>query len=128
MIWMGKSYGRSGQTKIKGRHHFWNWIHSGCIAVWRPARIVCRPKQFCNSVEQDADAIMVTIADYFSVVHRASIARENIEKRVSIGNPWTFVQCGDQFYIHIVDESGKCPAEIRQKHPNWNANIYTRKY
>lgn len=97
-------------------------------SMWLPGMIRYRPKQFCQRAESDANNIMAAIADYFSVAEHTDIARSDIEKRVSIINPWTFTRCGDNFYIHVVDQSGKCTDEIWQKHPNWNSNIYTRKY
>ena len=95
-------------------------------SMWIPGYIQYRPKQFCSQAESDANTIAATIADYFSVAEHTDIARSDIEKRVSIDNPWTFTRCDDNFFIHVVDGSGKCPAEYQDKDPSWNAGIYTR--
>lgn len=97
-------------------------------SMWLPGQIRYRPKQFCQQAESDAKNIMAAIADYFSVEEHTDISRGDIEKQVSIDNPWTFTRCGDHFYIHVVDGSGKCPVEIQQKHPSWNSSIYSHKF
>ena len=97
-------------------------------SMWIPGAIRYRPKQFCSQAEADANNIAAAIADYFSVASRDKIVREDIEKLLSIDNPWTFSRCGDNFYIHVVDGSGKCPIDIQQNHPDWNKSIYSLKF
>ena len=95
-------------------------------SMWFPGAIQSRPKQFCAWAESDANNIAAAIADYFSVAEHNDIARSDIEKLVSIKNPWTFTRCDDNFFIHVVEESGECPAGYQDKDPSWNAGIYTR--
>ena len=117
--------------------------------MYIPGYIRYRPKHFCSLAEAEANNILAAIADYFSVAEHTNINRDDIEKLVSIDNPWTFTRCGDNFYIHVVDRSGKClagkrnmdpdrkagifndqagncPAVTQYDDPNWNAGIYTR--
>ena len=117
-------------------YHPWNW--------WSH-----RPKYFCQLAESDANEILAAMAEHFSLPEHHSVTREDIEKRVSIDNPWTIMQCGDRYYIHVVDRSGECPKgkknmdsnskasaliERAEKYPcginindpNWNEGVYTK--
>ena len=98
------------------------------FAMYWPSRIVYRPKSFCSRAENDANNIMAAISDYFADPKHLDITRDDIEQELGIDNPWTLTRCGDNFYIHVVDRTGKCPAEIQDKDPNWNAGTYTRSF
>ena len=108
-----------------------------------------RQKYFCQKAENDANQIVAAMADYFAVPAHKSITKADIETNVSIDNPWTLTKCGDNYYIHVFDRSGKCPAgkkknaastrkaspiieqykkcgsETWGNAPNWNAGVYT---
>jgi hypothetical protein len=98
------------------------------LAIIIPSWPIYRPKSFCSRAEADANNIAAAIADYFSVAEHTDIERGDIEKVMFVDNPWTFTRCGDNFYINVIDRTGKCPAEIQNKDPNWNSNIYTLKF
>ena len=89
-----------------------------------------RPETFCSWAEADANNIAAAITEYFSVPeHRGSIPGPiDIEKLVSIKNPWKLTTCGDDLYIHVIDRSGKCPVEFQNQYQEWNSNIYTLKF
>jgi hypothetical protein len=95
-------------------------------SMWISGATQYRSKQFCSWAESDASNILAAIADYFAVAEHTEIARSDIEKQVDSRNPWTFARCGDNFFIYVVDGSGKCSAEYQEKDPGWNAGIYTR--
>jgi hypothetical protein len=100
------------------------------LAISYPSLFAYRPSTFCLRVEYDAYQIAAAMSAYFSVPeHRDSIPTQNeIEKLVDIKNPWKLTKCGNNFYIHVVDRGGKCPAEIQNNDPNWNAGIYTSNF
>ena len=87
-----------------------------------------RAKGFCASAEVDAQNIPAAIANYFANPRHVTITRGDIEKLVHIDNPWVFNICGDNLSIHVVDRTGKCPAEYQNADAGWNANIYTLKF
>jgi hypothetical protein len=89
-----------------------------------------RPKSFCSRAETDAGNIIAAIADFYSVPEQGDRipTRSDIEDIVYVDNPWTLTRCGDNFYINVVDRSGKCPAEYQNIYPEWNSNIYTLKF
>ena len=119
------------------------------VSMWLTGLVRYSPKHFCSVAESDANTVAAAIADYFSVAEHTDIARSDIEKLVSIVNPWTFTRRGDNFYVHVVDRSGECPAgrqnmdsgkkagifsdraaecpaAIQYNDLNWNAGIYTK--
>lgn len=93
-------------------------------SMWIPGLTRYRPKQFCQKAESEAHTIAAAIADYFSVAEHTDIARSDIEKLVLIDNPWTFFRCGDNFFIHVFDRSGKCPAGKQPKDPDEKTGLF----
>ncbi len=91
---------------------------------------VVNPKSFCSRVEVDADEIAAAISDYRSGSghNNDTLTKEEIEARVSIRSPWTLTKCGDDIYIHVIDSTGRCPAEYQNPYPEWHSNIYTLKF
>ncbi len=100
------------------------------LAISYPSIFAYRPSTFCLRVEYDAHQIEEAMSAYFSVPeHRDSIPTQlEIEKLVDIKNPWKLTKCSDNFYIHVIDLTGKCPDQIQSKDPDWNSNIYTLKF
>ena len=100
------------------------------LAIAIPSWPIYRPKRFCSRAETDANNIMAAICDLYSVSEHGerTPTRSDIEDLVHVDNPWTLTRCGDNLYVHVVDRSGKCPAEYQNKYPEWNSNIYTRKF
>ena len=117
--------------KLKGKRIFYIILSIGIflwLAILIPDLPIHAPSRFCSMTESDANNIAAAVSDYFSVAEHTDIARGDIEKLVSINNPWTFTRCGNNFYIHVIDRTGKCPAEYQNKDPNWNSNIHTLKF
>ena len=96
------------------------------LAIIIPSLPGYRTKEFCSRAEADANNIAAAIADYFANPLHVDITRDDIEQELWIDNPWTLTRCGDNFYIHVVDRTGKCPDEIQNKDADWNAGIYTK--
>ena len=100
------------------------------VAIALPGYIVYRPKTYCLRVEYDALNIKAALSDYFADPGHTDI---NIRPGVLadteyIKNPWTLSVCGDNILIHVVDRSGKCPAEYQERYPEWHSGIYTLKF
>ena len=91
---------------------------------------VVNPKSLCSRVEVDANEIAVAISGYLSGSgHNIdTLTKEEIEARVSIRSPWTLTKCGDDIYIHVIDRTGKCPANYQKPYPEWHSNLYTVKF
>ena len=85
-----------------------------------------RPQSFCHQAEADADYIYAIVAEYISRPENRGIIlkRSEIEGLIDVKSPWTFTTCGEQFFINVVDRSGKCPAEYQSQFKEWNSNIY----
>jgi hypothetical protein len=95
-----------------------------------PGRVVFRPQTFCRQAEADANYIYSAISDYISVPEDRDVipTHGDIEMRVDIENPWRLTRCSDRFFIHVIDRSGKCPAEYQNQYQEWNSNIYTLEF
>ena len=100
------------------------------VAIAVPGHISYRPQTKCYMVEEDAWNIKAALSDYFADPAHTEL---NIEPNVlssteKIKNPWTLNVCGDNIFIHVIDGSGKCPAEYQMRHPEWHSGIYTLKF
>ena len=100
------------------------------FGIWYPSWKGSIPKRICSRAETDAHKIAEAISDFYSVPehNHPTPTQSDIERFLDIKNPWKLTTCGDNFYIHVIDRTGKCPAEYQNTDPNWNSNIYTRKF
>jgi prepilin-type N-terminal cleavage/methylation domain-containing protein len=91
-------------------------------AIAIPNFIAYRNKTFCTSVESDANNIASSIADYFSVPLRDSIAAGD-QAFVPGVNAYTITgpDANDVITITVTDASGRCPSEYTASQPV-NAN------
>ena len=89
-----------------------------------------RPKSFCSRAEADAHNIAAAMSEYYAGTKDSGIvpSQIDVEKLVDLKNPWKLTRCGDNYYIHVIDRTGKCPAEYQNADVGWNANIYTLKF
>ena len=83
-------------------------------------------KSPCSSVESDAQNIAAAIADYFAVPEHTQVKPCDIEFQTE--NPWTVIQCSDAIYIYVYDSTEDCPMGYQNSYPEWNSNIYTKKF
>ena len=132
-----------------GRYMFWKTSEKPKLKGWRiiavmvvflalfaylligyPGRAVFRPQTFCREAESDAKNIYAAISDFIPNPTYPDLApiRAELENLVDVDNAWTFTICGDRFFIHVIDRSGKCPAEYQNQYQEWNAGVYTQKF
>ena len=119
------------EEKSKGKRIFFVILSIGIflwLAILIPDLPIYAPSRFCSMTESDANHIAAAMADYFSVAQHRTINQVDIEKMADIKSPWKLTKCGDTFYIHVIDRTGKCPDEYQNKDPDWNSNIYTLKF
>lgn len=83
-------------------------------------------KGHCSGVESDAQNIAAAIADYFAIPEHTHIKSGDIE--LPTENPWTLIQCNDAIYIYVYDMEEDCPMDYQNLSPEWNSNIYTKKF
>lgn len=100
------------------------------FSMWFPGLIGFRSKGLCSQVEKDAQKIVSVLTDYLadSDDHDITITKQELEKLVNVRSPWALTRCGGSLYIHVIDRSGKCPAEYQNPYPEWHSNIYTLKF
>ena len=100
------------------------------LSMWIPGLIGFRSKEICSRVEVDAQKIAVAISDYLSASgdRDTSLTKADIENLVNVRSPWALTRCGDNLYIHVIDRTGKCPAEYQNPYPEWHSNTYTLKF
>ena len=104
------------------------------VAIAVPGHISYRPQTKCYMVEEDAWNIKAALSDYFADPAHTELKIEpgvlanGLVKMEKINNSWTLNVCGDNIFIHVVDSSGKCPAEYQDRHPQWHSGIYTLKF
>jgi len=89
-------------------------------------RVIFRPHTFCHQTEADANYISSAVLDYVDGTENNGYppTQVDLELMVDVESPWTLTVCGDQFFINVIDRSGKCPVEYQNQHREWNANIY----
>ncbi len=100
------------------------------LAILIPSLPGYRAKGFCARAEVDAHNIAAALSEYYAgTEHHGKVPSQfEIENLVDIKNPWKLTNCGENFYIHVIDRTGKCPAGYQKADADWNANIYTLKF
>lgn len=100
------------------------------MAIAVPSMVIYRPKSYCGRVEGDAMNIRAVLSDYFSDPAHTdlNIKPDVLADTEYVENPWSLAASGDNIFIHVVDRSGKCPAEYQKRYPEWHSGIYTLKF
>jgi prepilin-type N-terminal cleavage/methylation domain-containing protein len=96
-------------------------------AIAIPNFIAYRNKSFCSRVETDAANVAAAIADYFSIP--SHVATPDIgELNNGAGFKFSGTNTGtitgadpnSNITITVTDGSGRCPADYRDKSPDWD--------
>ncbi len=82
-------------------------------------------KGHCSGPESDAQNIAASIADYFADPEHMHMNPGDMDDWFQTENPWTFIQCGNKFYIYVYDLNEDCPIDYQKIQPGWDSNIYT---
>lgn len=100
------------------------------LFIGYPGQVAFRPQTFCREAEADAKYISSEISDFIPDPKYPDLVptQGELEMLVDIDNPWMFTICGDRFFIHVIDRSGKCPVEYQNQYQEWNSNIYTQEF
>ncbi|MCI5192741.1 MAG: hypothetical protein D3915_06385 [Candidatus Electrothrix sp. AU1_5] len=99
----------------------------------------------CKAAESDANSIAASIADYFAIPSHITLGTTPIVLNPVGGPPesggaadMTFPALSEdntarikgdfsEIIIEVSDNSGRCPIEYQDAHPNWNgAGVYTK--
>ena len=93
-------------------------------------RVISRPQTFCQQTESDADYIYLAVSEYISRPENQGVlpAQSEMEVLFDVESPWTLTACGENFFINVIDRSGRCPAEYQSHFKGWNSNIYTLEF
>lgn len=82
-------------------------------------------KGHCSGPESDAMNIAASIADYFADPEHMHMKPGDLDDWFQTENPWTFIQCGNKFYIYVYDLNEDCPIDYQKNQPGWDSSIYT---
>ena len=102
------------------------------MAIALPGYVAYRPERYCYRSMDDAWNIKAAISDYFVDpahtdlnIKPDDLADSDYVK--DLKNPWSLSISDDNIFIHVVDSSGKCPAEYQERYPEWHSGTYTLK-
>ena len=107
------------------------------MAIAIPNFIAYRDKSFCSATESDANNVIATLTDYFSVPTRTAVPNEDPDGAATNYLDFSLSGQGDKqntvdvsttattTIIEVTDKSGRCPAEYMDALDKWDSTDHT---